>query len=445
MRGGETVRQRMQYLLDQPWAITEEAMQAMVRQMDGVSEQQVAAAQAAMLPGERSYTVAGDGVALVPVRGVLGKEADIFSIIFGSSSYASVRADVQDALDDPAVKSILLVVDSPGGVASGADELAGYLRAAAQRKPLYAYADGQMTSAAYWLSTAAAEIAAPPVAFVGSIGVVVMHVDASRAAENEGYRVNFISTGRYKAMGNSYEPLSDEARDYIRERLDGVLSVFLSSVARGRGVDIDRAIEMSGEARVYLAGQAAEAGLIDRVVASLDDYIAVISERNRAMDREELKTKHPVLYAQVMDEGVSQGRAAAAELAAARAADVIGLVAVVAGDEMATKVRALHATGISAEQASALRELLAVSQPPAASDQNSKKQILAALQQAIAKPLHASQRDPAEATTAAPTPDFEALVAEHMRQHNVSRGKALMAMQRMHPAAHADWIEKKQG
>ena len=75
-----------------------------------------------------------------------------------------------------------------------------------------------------------------------------------------GYRVTYIATGRYKAMGNSAEPLSDEARAYIRDRLDKLFGVFIEGVAAHRGVSAEKALAMADDARLYVGAQALQAG-----------------------------------------------------------------------------------------------------------------------------------------------------------------------------------------
>ena len=81
----------------------------------------VAAAEASLAAGVRptakpaAFTTIGD-TAIVNATGILTARGDW---LFGGTSYDGIRSAVTSALEDPAVRSILLTVQSPGGEASG--------------------------------------------------------------------------------------------------------------------------------------------------------------------------------------------------------------------------------------------------------------------------------------------------------------------------------------
>lgn len=290
------------------WAITEDALNAMM-----ITLQSIGVDGDKLLSGARAGVRQGyevrNGVAVVKVRGALIKEEDFWSVMFGESTYEGLRKTIQLALEDYSVRAIVLDVDSPGGTVDGALELADFMHAAAQVKPLYAFANGQMTSAALMISCSAKEIAAPRTAYVGSIGVISMHVDWSGMDEKMGVKVTYLTAGKYKAMGNDSEPLSEEARNYIQERLDQTYSIFVDTVARGRGMTTDAVLKMA-DGKVFLAEPAMAAGMIDRIETDLSAFISYIIEKEEfAMDLNELKTKHPDIYAAVKAEGAAEAKA----------------------------------------------------------------------------------------------------------------------------------------
>jgi hypothetical protein len=110
---------------------------------------------------------------------------------------------------------VLLRVNFPGGLVSGCKALADSIATAGQTKKIYAYADGGMCSAAYWIGSAVGEIAAPVTASVGSIGVRTIHVDWSKWNDKAGLSFTHIAAGAYKTLGNEDESLSKQAKDYI--------------------------------------------------------------------------------------------------------------------------------------------------------------------------------------------------------------------------------------
>ena len=122
-----------------------------------------------------------------------------------------------------------------------------------------------MASAAYWMASGARRIAAPATAQVGSIGVISMHREFSKALEGAGVRYTILAAGHYKAAGNAVEPLSDEMRAYLQEGIDAVYELFLSAVEQGRGVSREKTLAMA-DGKIFIAGEALKAGLIDRIL-----------------------------------------------------------------------------------------------------------------------------------------------------------------------------------
>ena len=54
-----------------------------------------------------------NGVAVIPIHGVIGKRMNMFSRISGGASTQLIERDVKNALADSKVNSILLHIDSP--------------------------------------------------------------------------------------------------------------------------------------------------------------------------------------------------------------------------------------------------------------------------------------------------------------------------------------------
>ena len=237
------------------------------------------------------YTVE-DGLAVIPVQGAMSKHGLQF---FGWRLLFSMReiaAALKEVAADTSVRAILLDVDSPGGTVDGIEELALAVRTAAAAKPLYAWADGLMASAAYWMASGARRIAAPATAQVGSIGVISMHREFSKALEGAGVRYTILAAGHYKAAGNTVEPLSDEMRAYLQEGIDAVYELFLSAVEQGRGVSREKTLAMA-DGKIFIAGEALKAGLIDRI-CSREEFIKQIKQE-WTMNLAELRTQHPEL------------------------------------------------------------------------------------------------------------------------------------------------------
>jgi signal peptide peptidase SppA len=133
------------------------------------------------------------------------------------------------------------------------------------KKPIMAYADGQMTSAAYLIGSAADKVYASKTARVGSIGVIMAHYDYSKAQEMRGVKKTYLYSGKYKAMGHDSEPLSDEAKAYLQGHLDDYYTMFVDMVAQQRGVDSKTVLEKMADGKIFIGKKAIEPGLIDGI------------------------------------------------------------------------------------------------------------------------------------------------------------------------------------
>ena len=256
-------------LASQPWAILHSALEGYAARLPELAGDPfadadpaaVAAVQAARGAGARTGTVA-----VVPILGPITKRDNLFSMFFGGTSVNSTIATLRSLAADESVATILLNVDSPGGTTSGLPELAAEIRRVRETKRVVGIANDVAASAAYWVLSQADEVVATPESITGSIGAYVMHIDASRALDQEGITVTWIKAGERKVDGNPSEPLSDRARDEIQTIVDNAYGLFVADVATGRNVPPATVrSEEWGEGAVLTAKAAKKAGLVDRI------------------------------------------------------------------------------------------------------------------------------------------------------------------------------------
>jgi len=262
------------------------------------------------------YMVQLEGrVAIVSVNGSMTSEYSAWNRYFGLVSYDEVRNAVAAAANHPEVQSILLNVNTPGGDARGPDELSEFLAMVDRdHKPVYAYTGGDMLSAGYWLSVGAREIYATPMASVGSIGVIAIHKEYTAMLEKAGIKATVFREGKFKALGTPYEKRSEDAKEYIQERLRVMNDFFVEAVAEGRGLTEDHVRSRAGEGRVFFGQAAKDVGLVDAVM-SLED---VVNQLHRAHNSNQLEVNRTTKGAQAMAKGkrVVITAAAAAAMAA---------------------------------------------------------------------------------------------------------------------------------
>jgi signal peptide peptidase SppA len=195
---------------------------------------------------------------------------------FALSSYSGIRASLHQALADRSVNRIILNVDSPGGAASGCEELAADLASAARVKPMTTFVAGLAASAGYWLASQAPQITMTPSGEVGSIGVLLLHVDISRALDAAGVTPSFIvsKASPFKVEGNQFEPLGAPARAHQQEAVDMIADRFIAAVASGRRVTSAKVRSDFGRGRTLMANAAHAAGMVDRV-GTLRDALGI--------------------------------------------------------------------------------------------------------------------------------------------------------------------------
>lgn len=255
-------------LADEPWAIQPERLEGMLS-VQWANLPPLAELQAALTGAPQPARRRGDTVAVIPIRGTIRQHpsGDLFELLFGGggSTVDALTAQFREAMADPSVRGLVLDVDSPGGSAYGISELATEIYRARGEKPIVAFANSVSASAAYWLASAADRIIATPSALVGSIGVYTVHMDFSGALEQAGITPTILSAGKYKAEGNEFEPLGDEAQKAGQQLVDDYYGMFVRDVARNRSTTEAQVRNGYGEGRALTARRALDAKLIDRI------------------------------------------------------------------------------------------------------------------------------------------------------------------------------------
>jgi len=222
-----------------------------------------------------------DGVALFQLDGVISKRMNLFTKISGGVSTDLVARDLGAALEDRDVSAIVLAIDSPGGGVDGTPELAEQIYRGRDKKPILAFSDGMIASAAYWIGSAAHKVLiSSDVVMAGSIGVVTKHIDTSEKEKKAGIAITEITAGTYKRIASQHAPLTEAGRANIQEQLDHIYSVFVDAVATHRGVETGEVLERMADGRIFTGQQAIEAGLVDGV-----STLAEAIDEARAMAR----------------------------------------------------------------------------------------------------------------------------------------------------------------
>ncbi len=281
----------------QVWAIQPAKLQALVEVIRG----RICAGEALPPAGYEARTkrpiqrVEGS-VAVIGLTGILAQRMNLIQDSSGGTSTDQFGAALAGAVNDDSIGAIVLDVDSPGGSVYGVVELADRVFKARGRKPIIAVANSLAASAAYWVASAADRLVVTPGGEVGSIGVLAVHTEYSKAEEAIGVKTSLIYAGEYKTEGNPHEPLTDSARTAIQSRVDQYYAMFTSAVARQRGVAAKAVREGFGQGRVVGAEDAVAAGMADQI-GTLDEVIASLRGAQKASGRSRAQVQNELTIA----------------------------------------------------------------------------------------------------------------------------------------------------
>jgi signal peptide peptidase SppA len=274
----------------QYWALEPKYMEAMSAVLQRVSaglpvspevKSEIEAAQAARAARKQSNASIGGGIAVLPLYGAISQRMSSMDDICGAGGTSTERfmQSFRYAMADDSVGGIIIDIDSPGGSVFGVADLYDEIMGARGTKPVYGFVNSLCASAAYWLGSACSQLFAVQGSMTGSIGVYTRHVDCSAAMEMEGVKAEFISAGTYKVEGNSFGPLSDEARAFTQSQINAYYAAFTQAVAKGRGVPVASVRGGMGQGRCLLPADALAEGMIDAV----DTFDGVVKRMKSAM------------------------------------------------------------------------------------------------------------------------------------------------------------------
>lgn len=224
-------------------------------------------------------------------------------IMGGHDSF--VARQIRQAKADPAIKAVVLHVNSPGGSAEGSDYFYHLLKQWKDESqvPFVVSMASLAASGGYYVSMVGDKIYAERLTWTGSIGVIIPKYNGERFVNMIGIESTPIVSGEHKGMGGFTKRLTDDERAIYQELVDDCFRRFKEVVREGRP-DFDRnpeKLDALATGRVFTGPQAVENGLVDEI-GFLDD--AVSDAMNRAGLSEDtcqvVRYKKPMSFADAM-------------------------------------------------------------------------------------------------------------------------------------------------
>ena len=265
---------------DQPWTCEGGSYRAAVSAITAlVQNPELATGQRNLEP---TFLQILDGVAYIPVRGILMPRQNLFSAFSDYTTMDILELQISLALGNPEIRAIVLEIDSPGGSASGIAEMAKFIHGAAARRPVFSLCR-QALSGAYWLGCAAQYvIATDETSQFGSIGAIIETVNREGAAAQDGERVSVFTTGDLKVSGHPFVRMTGEQSQYLQDKALNLGLHFLQAITNYRGSRLPQngstpASLILADGGTFDAADAMEMGLVDAVRTSEEFHNILIN------------------------------------------------------------------------------------------------------------------------------------------------------------------------
>ena len=186
---------------------------------------------------------------------------DLKGMIIQSDSFLEELSKLEN---NPNIKGVLLVIDSPGGTIPPSVEISEAVKRIRSKKPIVVYAQGSMASGSYLAGVWADRIIANKGALVGYIGVILNGVDVSELAEKLGIKTQILKAGIYKEAGTFMRPWNKQEEEMLKGLIKEQYEMFVSEVVAARNLEITKEGDFA-QGRVFSASNALKLGLVDSI------------------------------------------------------------------------------------------------------------------------------------------------------------------------------------
>ncbi|OLB54936.1 MAG: signal peptide peptidase SppA [Nitrospirae bacterium] len=210
---------------------------------------------------------------------------------------AHLKEELTRAANDSKVKALVVRINSPGGTVTASDVLYHELRAFKEKRkiPVIASIMDVGASGGYYVAVAADKIMVHPSSVTGSLGVIMLTVNARGLLEKIGLEATAVASGPKKDMGSPFRTMTDEERAIFQGVIDSFYQRFLSVIQEGRRNLTPEEIRKLADGRIYSGEQAKALGLVDSV-GYLDDAIELAKRQAGLTDARVVVYRRPGEY-----------------------------------------------------------------------------------------------------------------------------------------------------
>lgn len=211
-------------------------------------------------------------IAVLHINGtIIDGDSSSGGMFGGGTSVGSrtIRNAIEDILDEPLIKGVVVRVDSPGGSAIASEVMWQGLQRLKSEKPVWVSVGSMAASGGFYVLSAGDKVFVNPSSIVGSIGVV-----GGKYSMTELY-----AKAKVHIVGRARGPMADlfgsgaewDEADIaaVRDRMEQTYNLFTSRVVAGReGIDLSK----TAEGRLFVGSDAVGLKMAD-AIGGLDDAV----------------------------------------------------------------------------------------------------------------------------------------------------------------------------
>jgi protease-4 len=213
-----------------------------------------------------AYLVAQGDILRGAAAGLLGEDQAITPL--------GMERQMKQIANDPAIRGVILRVDSPGGDAIASDEILAELKKLARKKPVVISMSDVAASGGYYIAMTGDPVVAYPGTITGSIGVIYGKVNLGGLYAKLGISKEVLQRGRFADLDSDFKKLTPEGRTKLRESLQFIYDGFIGRVAEGRRKK-PADVEPLAQGRVWIGAHARANGLVDEL-GGLDKAVELV-------------------------------------------------------------------------------------------------------------------------------------------------------------------------
>ncbi|HEY3276505.1 MAG TPA: signal peptide peptidase SppA [Syntrophorhabdaceae bacterium] len=193
----------------------------------------------------------GDKIGVVEIEGVITRSGETMD-------------EIVRFREDDSIKGVILRISSPGGSVGPTQEIFREVRKLREKKKVFVSMGSVCASGGYYIASAGDRIYANPSTITGSIGVIMEQTVVEDLLKKIGIQTNTLKAGEFKDVGSPFRKMRPEEKAYLEQILKDIHEQFISDMAAGRGLTLEKARALS-DGKIFTGTRAMELKLVDRI------------------------------------------------------------------------------------------------------------------------------------------------------------------------------------